>query len=72
MTNWLEVQPGLGRYTVEFRPDEDGRVWLAQVSEVPPCHTFGGSPAQALERVREALGLFVDDAGTAELVTLTS
>jgi hypothetical protein len=24
MTNWLEMQPGLGRYTAEFRLDEDG------------------------------------------------
>jgi predicted RNase H-like HicB family nuclease len=68
MTTWLEMQPGLGRYTVELERDEDGRTWLAQVREVPPCHTYGSSIRQARKRIREALGLFVMDADTAELV----
>jgi predicted RNase H-like HicB family nuclease len=68
MTNWLETQPGFGRYTAEFRRDEDGKHWLAQIREVPPCHTYGSSIAQARRRVREALGLFVQDAETAELI----
>jgi predicted RNase H-like HicB family nuclease len=68
MTDWLEVQAGLGRYTAEFRLDEDGRTWLVQIREIPPCHTDGSSVAQARRRVREALRLFVRDADTAELV----
>jgi predicted RNase H-like HicB family nuclease len=68
MTNWLEVQPGLGRYTAEYRLDEDGKTWLVEIREVPPCHTYGSSVAQARRRVREALRLFVADADTAELV----
>jgi predicted RNase H-like HicB family nuclease len=68
MTNWLEVQPGLGRYTAEYRLDEDGKAWLVQIREIPPCHTYGRSVAQARRRVREALRLFVADADTAELV----
>jgi predicted RNase H-like HicB family nuclease len=68
MTNWLEVQPGLGRYTAEYRLDEDGGTWLVSIREVPPCHTYGRSVAQARRRVREALRLFVDDADSAKLV----
>jgi predicted RNase H-like HicB family nuclease len=68
MTNWLEVQPGLGRYTAEYRLDQDGTTWLVEIREVPPCHTYGRSVAQARRRVREALRLFVADAETAELV----
>jgi predicted RNase H-like HicB family nuclease len=38
------------------------------VPEVPGCHTYGRSLRQARERIREALGLWVDDADRAELV----
>jgi predicted RNase H-like HicB family nuclease len=62
------VQPGSGRYTAEFRLDGDGMTWLVQIREIPPCHTYGKSVAQARRRAREALRLFVGDADTAELV----
>jgi len=56
-----------GRYTVVYERDESG-AWLARVPEVPGCHTYGRSIRQASTRIREALGLWVDDAERAELV----
>jgi predicted RNase H-like HicB family nuclease len=56
-----------GRYTVIYERDESG-AWLARVREVPGCHTYGRSIRQAQNRIREALGLWVDDAEQAELL----
>jgi predicted RNase H-like HicB family nuclease len=56
-----------GRYTVVYDRDESG-AWNAHVPEVPGCHTYGRSLRQARKRIREALGLWVDDADQAELV----
>ena len=52
-------------YTVRYERDEDGW-WVASVPSVRGCHTQGRSIAQARERIREALGLFVKDARRAE------
>jgi predicted RNase H-like HicB family nuclease len=54
-------------YKVIYERDADGW-WVATVRDVPGCHTQGRSIRQARERVREALGLFVRGAATAELV----
>jgi predicted RNase H-like HicB family nuclease len=56
-----------GQYTVIYERDSSG-AWLARVPEVPGCHTYGRSLRQARERIREALGLWVDDADQAELL----
>jgi len=56
-----------GRYTVVYERDESG-AWLARVPDVPGCHTYGRSIRQAQSRIREALGLWVDDADQAELI----
>ncbi len=53
-------------YTAVFERDPDGR-WTVDVPEVRGCHSYGRTIAQARERVREALALFVDDADTADL-----
>lgn len=53
-------------YTVRYERDEHGW-WVASVRSVKGCHTQGRSIAQARERIREALGLFVKDAKRAEL-----
>jgi predicted RNase H-like HicB family nuclease len=57
-----------GRYTAVYERDESG-AWNVHVPEVPGCHTYGRSLRQARERIREALGLWVDDADQAELVS---
>ena len=54
-------------YTVRYAQDEEGW-WVASVPAVKGCHTQGRSIAQARERIREALSLFVRDAKRAELV----
>jgi predicted RNase H-like HicB family nuclease len=55
------------QYDVTIERDESG-AWLAEVPAVPGCHTQGRSIMQALNRTREALGLWVDDAAGAQLV----
>ena len=52
------------RAVYEREPD---RRWTVRIPSVPGCHSYGRTIAQARERIREALGLFVDDAATAEI-----
>ncbi|TMK78516.1 MAG: type II toxin-antitoxin system HicB family antitoxin [Actinobacteria bacterium] len=55
------------KYRVIFERDDSG-AWIARVPSVRGCHTHGRTLEQARRRLREALGLWVDDADTAELV----
>ena len=57
----------LVRVKVIFERDESG-TWIARVPSVPGCHTYGRTIDQARRRIREALGLWVDGAETAEFV----
>jgi predicted RNase H-like HicB family nuclease len=52
-------------YKVVFELGEDG-LWSVSVPAVRGCRSQGKSIAQARDRIREALGLFVDDADDAE------
>lgn len=54
------------RYRVVLERDEIG-AWIATVPSVPGCHSYGRSLVEARRRVREALGLWVEDADRAEL-----
>jgi predicted RNase H-like HicB family nuclease len=54
-------------YRVKLERDEDGW-WVAEVAEIPQCHTQGRTIRQAMERIREALSLFVRGAAKANLV----
>jgi predicted RNase H-like HicB family nuclease len=56
----------MATYRVVIERDESG-AWIATVPSVPGCHTYGRSIGQALNRTREALSLFVDDADQAVL-----
>lgn len=53
-------------YKVVFTRDETGW-WQARVPNVAGCHTQGRTVVEARRRIREALGLYVDDARTARL-----
>lgn len=53
-------------YQVELERDESGW-WVASVPRVPGAHTQGRSIEQAMNRIREALALWVRDADQAEL-----
>ena len=54
------------RYRAVFKRDETG-TWIASVPDLPGCHTYGRTLAQARRRLREALSVWVDDADDAEL-----
>ncbi|HMG13071.1 MAG TPA: type II toxin-antitoxin system HicB family antitoxin [Gemmatimonadaceae bacterium] len=54
-------------YLVNYELDRDGW-WFASIPAVPGCHTQGKSLPQARERIRECLGLYDDDAISADLV----
>ena len=57
----------MSTYTVRYERDERGW-WVARVLGLPGCHTQGRSIAQARERIRDALGLFVENAEEASLI----
>jgi predicted RNase H-like HicB family nuclease len=57
------------KYQVELERDDRGW-WIARVPSVPGAHTQGRSIAQALNRIREALALWVDDAERAEVIAV--
>jgi predicted RNase H-like HicB family nuclease len=54
-------------YHVVYERDAAGW-WVASVRRVRGCHTQGRTVDEARRRLREALGLFVVDAGSARLV----
>jgi predicted RNase H-like HicB family nuclease len=54
-------------YRVAYERDESGW-WVASVRGVRGCHTQGRTVDEARRRIREALELFVDNAGKATLV----
>lgn len=56
-----------GKYRVIFERDESG-AWIARVPSVRGCHTHGRTLQQTRRRIREALGLWVEDADAAGLV----
>ena len=56
----------MSTYTVTYERDESGW-WFASVAGVHGCHTQGRTIQEAERRIREALGLFVEDADEAEL-----
>jgi predicted RNase H-like HicB family nuclease len=61
------VEEAVKSYRVLYERDESGW-WVASVSGVRGCQTQGRTVDEARRRIREALGLFVDDARKAILV----
>jgi predicted RNase H-like HicB family nuclease len=47
-------------FTVIYERDEAGW-WVADVRDVPCCHTQGHTIEQARERILDALSLYVED-----------
>ena len=39
--------------------DEDG-YWIAEVPSLPGCHTFGETREEALEKIKEAIEVYVE------------
>ena len=57
----------MSTYHVTYDRDETGW-WVASVRHVRGCHTQGRTVDEARRRIRQALELWVDDAGSATLV----
>jgi predicted RNase H-like HicB family nuclease len=55
------------KYHVAYERDRTGW-WVASVREIRGCHTQGRTVDEARRRIREALGLFIDDADTVDLI----
>ena len=53
-------------YRAVYERDPDGR-WVVRIPDVPGCHSYGRTIDQARERIREALGLFVNDSTAARI-----
>ena len=53
-------------YRAVYEREPDGR-WTVEIPKVKGCHTHGRTIEQARERIREALGLYVHNAGTVEI-----
>ena len=54
-------------YHVAYERDRLGW-WVASVRELRGCHTQGRTVDEARRRIREAMGLFIDNARTAKIV----
>jgi predicted RNase H-like HicB family nuclease len=61
------IEVAVSSYRVTYERDQSGW-WVASVRGVRGCHTQGRTVDEARRRIREALGLFADDARTATLV----
>lgn len=61
------VEEAVKRYRVNYERDESGW-WVASVRGVRGCHTQGRTVDEARRRIREALGLFIDDVRKVTLV----
>jgi predicted RNase H-like HicB family nuclease len=55
------------KYTVTYEKDRTGW-WIASVKQLRGCHTQGRTIEQARKRIKEALGLFVNNADKAILI----
>lgn len=47
------------KYRVLIEQDEDG-VFVAEVPSLPGCISQGGTRAEALENIREAIGVYIE------------
>jgi predicted RNase H-like HicB family nuclease len=61
------VEETVKTYHVDYERDESGW-WVASVRELRGCHTQGRTVDQARRRIREAMGLFLDNTRTAKVV----
>ena len=61
------VEESMSAYHVTYERDASGW-WVASVRRVRGCHTQGRTVDEARRRIREALSLFVNGAGSARLV----
>jgi len=46
-------------FNIHLVPEEDGR-WMAEVPALPGCVTWGSTKEQAIERIKEAIELYLE------------
>jgi antitoxin HicB len=49
-------------YTITIRKDPRDEIYVARISELPGCSAHGASDTEALERIRESLSVWIEDA----------
>jgi predicted RNase H-like HicB family nuclease len=49
----------LPNFTIRLIPEDDGR-WTAEVPALPGCVTWGNTREQAVERIKEAIELYIE------------
>ena len=47
------------QFNIRLIPEEDGR-WTAEVPALPGCVTWGNTKDEALERIKEAIELYLE------------
>lgn len=47
------------QFTIRLIPEDDGR-WTADVPALPGCVTWGNTREQELERIKEAIELYLE------------
>ncbi|MES2709680.1 MAG: type II toxin-antitoxin system HicB family antitoxin [Verrucomicrobiota bacterium] len=47
------------KFNVTIDRDEDG-IWVASCPAIPGCHSQGNSKSEAVENIREAIGLCLE------------
>lgn len=47
------------RFNIRLIPEDDGR-WTAEVPALPGCVTWGDTREQAIERIKEAIELYLE------------
>jgi predicted RNase H-like HicB family nuclease len=47
------------RFNIRLIPEDDGR-WTAEVPALPGCATWGSTREQAIERIAEAIDLYLE------------
>ena len=52
-------------YTVVIEKDEDG-YYVGEVVELPGCFTQAKSMEELMKRIKEAIGLYLEEAGDSE------
>jgi predicted RNase H-like HicB family nuclease len=64
---WQRMAEAMKSCTVTYEHDDTGW-WVATVKEIRGCHTQGRTIDQARRRIREALGLFINNSETVEII----
>ena len=47
-------------FKIEFQEEEDGR-WSVWVPDLPGCTTWGNTKKEAVENIKEAFELYIED-----------